>query len=78
MPHEAIQIAIEVIAQFANNMQWLPPSELLVAELYLDMGRTNSAMVTARQSKKMYVGTNIGKEAEALFSKFELAEAEPK
>jgi len=61
-----------VVAQHKNDMKWLPPSELLGAELYLEMGRTNSAFVTARQTQKIYAGMNFGKEAEAMRSKLEL------
>lgn len=66
-PREAIQTAVEIISQHVNDMMWLPSAELLCAELYLEMGMTNSALVTARQTEKLYVGTHIGKEAEALF-----------
>ena len=68
---DAIQTAVKVIAHHTDSRDWLPPTEILCAELYLDMGRTNSAEVTARQSAKMYAGTNIGEEANALRSRIE-------
>jgi tetratricopeptide (TPR) repeat protein len=64
-PREAIQIAVDLIAEYTNDRTWMPPTELLCAELYLELGRTNSAQVTARQTAKLYQGTNIEKEAEA-------------
>lgn len=64
-PRDAIQTAVDVIAEHANDIDWMPCSEFLCAELYLDLGRTNSALVTARQTQKLYKGMNIEKEAEA-------------
>jgi len=66
-PKTAIQTAVQLIANHPNDMLWMPRTELLCANLYLDMGRTNSAIATARQTQKFYAGTNIEKEAKALF-----------
>jgi len=68
---DAIQTAVKVIAEHVDNMEWLPLTEVLCAELYLETGRTNSAVVTARQAAKFYVGTNVGNEADALHSRIE-------
>ena len=65
-PREAIQTAVELIATHVNDLNWMPSTELLCAELYLEMEMTNSARATARQTEKIYVGLNIEKEAEAL------------
>lgn len=65
-PETAIQMAVKLIANYPNDMRWMPITELLCAELYLDLGMTNSAEATARQTEKFYAGTNIGKEAQAL------------
>jgi hypothetical protein len=73
---DAMKSAVEVIAEYANEMDWMPSSELLCAELYLDMGKTNSALVTARQTQKLYTGTNIEKEAEALQLRIKQSTAE--
>ena len=51
---DAIQSAVEVIADHADSLAWMPSAEFLCAELYLDNGRTNSAAVTARQTAKIY------------------------
>ncbi len=65
-PEAAIQTAVELIANHPNDMLWMPITELLCAELYLNMGMTNSAIAAARQTEKFYVGMNIEKEAQAL------------
>jgi len=65
-PEAAIQTAVELIAKHPNDMVWMPLTELLCAELYLDIGMTNSAEATARQAENFYAGTNIEKEAQAL------------
>jgi tetratricopeptide (TPR) repeat protein len=70
-PVEAIQTAVKVIAKYGGELQWLAPTEFLCAELYLETGRTNSALVTARQTAKLYEGTYIGNEADALHSRIE-------
>jgi len=68
---DAIQTSVKVIADHVDNMDWLPRTEFLCAELYLETGRTNSAVVTARQAAKFYAGTNVGNEADALHSRIE-------
>ncbi len=73
-PEAAIQTAIQLIANHPNDMLWMPRTELLCANLYLDLGRTNSAIATARQTQKFYAGTNIEKEAQALRETLEKSE----
>jgi len=70
-PRDAIQSAATIVAEHVNNQEWLPRAELLCIELYLETGRTNSALVAARQTAKIYAGTNIGNEADALYAKIE-------
>lgn len=76
-PKAAIQTAVKLIAQYPNDMDWLPRTELLCAELYNEIGLTNSAVATARQTEKLYAGTNIEKEAQALRSRIEKSTAKP-
>lgn len=72
-PKVAIQIVTKIIANHANDVDWLAPSELLCAYLYMDMVgsnsviTTNSAMNTARQVKNMYDGTHIAADAKKLW-----------
>jgi tetratricopeptide (TPR) repeat protein len=63
----AIRTVAKIIAEHSDIMDWLPQSEFLCAQLYLETGRTNSALVTARQTAKLYEGTNIGEEAATLY-----------
>lgn len=67
-PQKAIQTVVELIASHPNNMNWMPPAELLCAKLYLELGMTNSAAATARQTSTLYAGMNVEKEAKALRS----------
>jgi len=62
---KAIQTVVDLIATHPNNQAWMPPAELLGAKLYLDLGLMDAAEATARQTQKMYAGTNIEKEAQA-------------
>ena len=77
-PKVAIQSAIKLIAEYSNNMDWMPQTEMLCAELYNEMGMTNSAAATARQVQKFYAGMNVEKEAQALRSKIEQSTAKSK
>lgn len=77
-PKAAIQTATDVIAKHGNDMDWLPPTELLCARLYLDMAMTNSADSVARQVQKLYTGTHIAKDAERLRSGLVRADVEGK
>ena len=62
-PKEAIKTVVKVIADYGNDMDWLPQTELLCAYLYLDMGMTNSAYLTAKQVEHIYAGTRIAGDA---------------
>ena len=73
-PTEALKTIADIIASYANDMDWLPDSELLAAYCYLDMTgtnsviTTNSAMYTARQVKNMYDGTPVAADARKLWA----------
>ncbi len=60
----AIWTLCGVIADYGNDLDWMPPSELLAARLYLDDGMTNSAANTARQVESIYGGSNVASEAQ--------------
>ena len=72
-PKAALKTISVIIAEYANAVEWLGPSELLCAHLYLDMIgsspgiTTNSALNTARQVKNMYTGTHVAADARALW-----------
>jgi hypothetical protein len=65
----AMKTAVELIADYPNNMTYMPLTELLCAQLYIDLGRLDSADETARQAKVFYAGTFAEKEAEKLRAK---------
>jgi len=67
-PEKSIQSIVDLIATHPNNLRWMPSAELLCSKLYLELGMTNSAAATARQTEKLYVGMNVEKEAQALRS----------
>ncbi|MEE9368237.1 MAG: hypothetical protein V3V05_05160 [Pontiella sp.] len=66
---QAIQTVTTIIADHANDLEWMPKSELLNAYLYLEMTgsnsviTTNSALNTARQVKNIYAGSSVGGDA---------------
>ena len=73
-PEDGIKTIRRNILDHANDVEWLGPSELLCAYLYLDMAgvsnsviSTNSALNTARQVKNMYGGTPVAADAEKLW-----------
>jgi len=76
-PKAAIQTAVKLIAQYPNDMEWIPQTELLCAELYNEMGMTNAAVSTARQTEKIYTGMNVEKEAKVLRLQIENSTAKP-
>ncbi len=67
-PQEAIKLVDDVIANYANDLAWMPQSELLDAYLYMDLGLTNSAINTARQVESIYTDTGISGIAKKLQS----------
>ena len=75
-PKEAIRMVIKVIADYGNDMDWLPQSELLCAYLYLDLKLTNSAFMTARQVEHLYAGTHISADAAKFRASLKLEEEE--
>ncbi|MDF7824743.1 hypothetical protein P4B35_12025 [Pontiellaceae bacterium B12227] len=74
-PKQAVQTVTVIIENHANDIEWLPASELLSAYCYLDMAgetnsviSTNSALNTARQVKNMYAGSAVAADAEKLWA----------
>jgi len=73
-PKAAIQIVTHVIAEHGNDIDWMAPSELLSAYLYMDMISTNSPITTnsvrntARQVKNIYGGSAVAADARKLWA----------
>jgi outer membrane protein assembly factor BamD (BamD/ComL family) len=68
-PKSAIQTAVKVIALYSGEKEWLARSELLSAELYLELGMPEAADITARQIQNLYAGMDVAKKADVLRSK---------
>lgn len=81
-PKDAIKTVSDIIIYHANDVEWLAPSELLCAYLYVDMLgansviTTNSALHTARQVKNIYAGSSVAADAEKLWFRLGGAERE--
>ncbi len=81
-PKDAIKTVSDLLINHANDVEWLAPSELLCAYLYVDMLgpnsviTTNSALHTARQVKNIYAGSSVAADAEKLWVSLGGAERE--
>lgn len=70
-PKQAIQTASQVVSLHSTDRQWMAKTELLIAELYLELGMLDSAAVTARQVQTLYKGMDVEEKAAALILKIE-------
>jgi len=70
-PEEAIKILADLIVHHAHEKKWIARSELMSAELYLELGMPKSADATARQVQIMYEGTDSAERASELRSEIE-------
>lgn len=70
-PKTAIQTVVRLIAEHPNDKDWLPPAELFCAGLYYQLDMTNAALVTARQTEKLYQGTYVERGAQSLRARIE-------
>ena len=66
---KAMQTVVELIASHPNNMEWMPQTETLCAELYIDLGMLESAAEVARQVEVLYPRSEFKVEAKALREK---------
>lgn len=76
-PEEAIKILADLIVHHAHEKKWIARSELMSAELYLELGMPDAADATARQVQIMYEGTDNAERARELRSKIETLRQEP-
>ncbi len=60
---QALQTLAQLNVHHAHDPRWITRSELLSAKLYLDMGMTNQADVTARQVEFLNEGTEAAETA---------------
>ena len=73
-PKAAFLLVNQIISEHANDLRWMPQSELLNVHLYMDTGLTNSAIQTARQVKNIYRNSNIAVDARNLQTYLEEAQ----
>ena len=62
----AVQMLARLIVMHPNDEQWIAKSELLSAEIYVELGLLNAAEVTARQVQVLHAGTDSAQQAAAL------------
>ncbi|QHI70355.1 tetratricopeptide repeat protein [Tichowtungia aerotolerans] len=63
---EAIQTVIDLIASYPNDHNWMPQTEYLDAQLYLDLGMPDSAAEVAHQVMVLYPRSEFKVEAQKL------------
>jgi hypothetical protein len=72
----AIQTATKLTVLYPNDTDWLPKTELLCAQLYIELGMLDAADVTARQMELFYEGTDTAAKATALRDRIKNLKAE--
>lgn len=75
-PKRAIQTVTQLIVRYPNDPDWTAKSELMSAELYVQLGMLDNADVTARQIQKLHEGTAAAEAATALREKIANLKAE--
>ncbi len=75
---KAIQTAAQVVVLHSDRSDWLAKSELLCAELYVDLDMLDAADATLRQIQQMYAGMDVAAQADALQLKIETLKREGK
>lgn len=68
---KALQTAAEVVVFHHDRPEWLAKSELLCAELYVELGMLDAADATIRQIQQIYDEVDVVKQADALQLKIE-------
>lgn len=66
---KAIQTLSQLIVLDPGNTNWIERSDLLSAELYIQLGLLDAADVAARQAQTFYEGTAAAEKATALRAK---------
>lgn len=67
----AIRTLSELIVKFPREEKWIARSELLCANLYVELGLLDAAEVTLRQLEALYEGTTEAAKADAVRLKIE-------
>ena len=69
--YDAIQVLSKVIVHHATNENFIAKSELLSAELYIDLNLLSAADATAKQVMNIYVNSDVALEAALLRERIE-------
>ena len=69
--YDAIQVLSKGIVHHATNENFIAKSELLSAELYIDLNLLSAADATAKQVVNIYVNTDVAIEAALLRERIE-------
>ena len=69
--YEAIQVLSKVIVHHATNENFIAKSELLSAELYIDLNLLSAADATVKQVMNIYVNSDLAVEAALLRERIE-------
>ncbi len=75
-PELALKTLAQLIVHHAHDEKWIARSELISAELYLELGLYDAADVTARQIQMIYEGTDVADKATTLRSKIKILREE--
>ena len=67
----AIQTVARIISEYSHKEEWIAKSELLSAELYVELGLLDAAAVTVRHVQLLHGGTDEAKQAAELSVKIE-------
>ena len=69
--YDAIQVLSKVIVHHATNENFIAKSEMLSAELYVDLNLFSAADATAKQVMNIYVNSDVAIEAALLRERIE-------
>ena len=70
-PYDAIQVLSKAIVHHATNENFIAKSELLSAELYIDLNMLSAADATAKQVMIIYMNSDVAIEAASLRGRIE-------
>jgi hypothetical protein len=72
----ALRTAAKLVALYPNDSDWTGKAEIMVAALYVEVGRLDAAGVAVRQIQLLYEGSDIAAKAATLGEQIELLKKE--
>lgn len=73
---QAIQTAARIVAVYYHDQDWIGKTDLLCAELYVELDLLDQAESAARQVVSLYEGSEVAEDAAALQIEIEKLKAE--